>query len=143
MIKRTLFLLSCCFIAAACIAQSKAEQEVKTAVEQLHTAMINADSSGLAKLTSPLLAYVHSGGAVDDKAKFIEKIVSGKSDFVTISISGQFITVSKRTAVVRHVLDATTNDSGKPGAIQLRIMQVWQKQGGQWKLLARQAVKPA
>ena len=134
--------MSCWFTAATCFAQSKAELEVRTAVEKLHTAMINADSSILVRMVSPLLAYVHSGGAVDDKTKFIEKIVSGKSDFVTISIAEQFITVSKKTAIVRHMLDATTNDGGKPGTVHLRIMQVWQKQGGRWELLARQAVKP-
>ncbi|MEK7226911.1 MAG: nuclear transport factor 2 family protein, partial [Bacteroidota bacterium] len=35
----------------------------------------------------------------------------------------------------------TTNDGGKPGEVHLLVMLVWQKQGGKWILLARQAVK--
>lgn len=143
MIKRLLISVVALFIVISCFAQSKSEQQVRLAVDVLHQAMINADSSALAKMTSPLLVYVHSGGAVDYRTTFIEKIVSGKSDFVNISITEQFITISKKTAVVRFVMDATTNDIGKPGTVHLRIMQVWQKKGKQWKLLARQAVKPA
>ena len=44
-------------------------------------------------------------------------------------------------AVVRHILKAKTNDGGKPADVHLRVLLIWQKQGGHWKLLARQAVK--
>ena len=75
------------------------------------------------------------------KKTFVDKIVTGKSDFVSIDLSEQTITVSDKTAIVRHLFKAKTNDGGKPGEVQLRIMLVWQKQKGGWKLLARQAVK--
>lgn len=42
---------------------------------------------------------------------------------------------------MRHILTAKTNDSGKPGDVHLRILLIFQKEGGSWKLLARQAVK--
>jgi hypothetical protein len=34
-----------------------------------------------------------------------------------------------------------TNDNNKPGTVNLGVLLVWQKQKGQWKLLARQAFK--
>jgi ketosteroid isomerase-like protein len=71
----------------------------------------------------------------------VEKIVSGKSDFVSIDLAEQTISISGKVALVRHILHAKTNDGGKPGEVHLRILLVWQKKGGQWKLLARQAVK--
>jgi len=122
-------------------AQSKQEKAVANAVEQLRKAMIDADSVMLDKLTSPQLSYGHSGGALDDKTVFLQKIVSGKSDFVTMEFPGQTISVSKNTAIVRHKLNAVTNDNGKPGEVHLTVLLVWQKLHGQWKLLARQAVK--
>lgn len=122
-------------------AQSKQETAVANTVEQLRKAMVDADSLMLDKLTSPQLSYGHSGGAIDDKTAFVQKIVSGKSDFVTLEFSGQTISVSKNTAIVRHKLNAVTNDSGKPGEVHLAVLLVWQKLDGQWKLLARQAVK--
>jgi hypothetical protein len=122
-------------------AQTKQETAVANAVEQLRKAMVDADSVMLDKLTSAQLSYGHSGGALDDKTVFVQKIVSGKSDFVTMEFPGQTISISKNTAIVRHKLNAVTNDSGKPGEVHLAVLLVWQKLHGQWKLLARQAVK--
>lgn len=131
-------LLLICFAAHA---QTKQEKAVANAVEQLRKAMVDADSVMLDKLVSPKLSYGHSGGALDDKTVFVQKIVSGKSDFVTLEFAGQTISVSKNTAIVRHKLNAVTNDSGKPGEVHLSVLLIWQKLQGEWKLLARQAVK--
>lgn len=122
-------------------AQTKQEKAVTDAVEKLRVAMIDADKIALESLATDELSYGHSGGHIDDKKEFVEKIVSGKSDFVTIDLSEQTISISGKTAIVRHILKAKTNDDGKPGEVHLRILLVWQKQGGKWKLLARQAVK--
>jgi ketosteroid isomerase-like protein len=122
-------------------AQTKKEKAVTDAVESLRKAMIDADKNVLENLTSGNLSYGHSGGAVDDKKTFVEKITSGQSDFVTIELSDQTISISGKTAVVRHALDATTNEKGKPGVVKLKVLLIWQKQKGKWKLLARQAVK--
>lgn len=122
-------------------AQSKNEKALESAIEQLRKAMVDADSSSLSKITSEKLSYGHSSGAVEDKAAFIGKIVSGRSDFETIQLSGTTMTFSGKTAIVRQHLDAVTKDSGKPGEVHLELLLVWKKEKGQWKLLARQAVK--
>ncbi len=122
-------------------AQSKNEKALELAIEQLRKAMVDGDSSSLSKLTSDKLSYGHSSGAVEDKVAFISKIVSGRSDFETIQLSGTTISFSSKTAIVRQHLDAVTKDSGKPGEVHLELLLVWQKEKGQWKLLARQAVK--
>jgi hypothetical protein len=121
--------------------QLKHEKEIADAVESLRNAMINADKPTLEKLTADELSYGHSSGKVETKKDFIENIVSGKSDFVTIELTNQTIQITGNTAVVRHALSATNNDNGKPGTVKLLILLVWQKQKGNWKLLARQAVK--
>jgi hypothetical protein len=123
------------------MAQTKDEKAVAEAAEHLRRAMVDADSTVLSGITLPQLSYGHSGGHVDDKAEFVQKIVSGKSDFVTIDISEQSINIVNRVAVVRHKFHATTNDGGKPGTVDLSILLIWQKQKKDWKLLARQAVK--
>lgn len=122
-------------------AQNKQQTAVANAVEQLRKAMVDADSVMLDKLTSEQLSYGHSSGHLDDRIIFIQKIVSGKSDFVTLEFAEQSILISKNTAIVRHKLNAVTNDNGKPGEVHLSVLLVWQKRHGQWKLLARQAVK--
>lgn len=116
--------------------------KVAAAVEVLRQAMISAEPKSLKNITSPELSYGHSGGKVEDQAAFIDQLVSGRSDFTEISLSDQSITVVGNTATVRHKLSAATNDDGKgPGAVHLSVLLVWVKQNGDWKLLARQAVK--
>lgn len=123
-------------------AQSEVETFVADAVEKLRKAMIDGNKEELENIVSDKLSYGHSGGYVEGKAEFVEKIVSGKSDFVTIELKEQTISISGKTAVVRHKLNATTNDNGKPGEVHLAILLIFQKEHKQWKLLARQAVKP-
>src|SRR5687768_13115938 len=123
------------------VAQSKAEQQLTDAVERLRKAMIDADRQQLDNITSPDLSYGHSSGKIEDKAAFIESLVSGASDFITMDLTNQTIKVLGKTALVRHNLTGTTKDNGVPGNPKLGVLLVWQKQKGDWKLLARQAFK--
>ncbi|ODS66487.1 MAG: DUF4440 domain-containing protein [Acidovorax sp. SCN 65-108] len=129
--------------AAATPAPAASEQAVAAAAERLRLAMIDPTPAALTALVADDLSYGHSGGRVDTKDSFIGDLVAGKSDFVTITITDQIIKVVGNSAIVRHTLTADTNDSGKPGKVQIKILGVWQQQGGQWKLLARQAVRVA
>jgi len=60
---------------------------------------------------------------------------------VTIDLSEQTISISDKVAIVRHTLNAKTNDGGKPGEVHLKVLLIWQKEKSGWKLLARQAIK--
>ncbi len=135
--------LSCFFFcfSSSMKAQNKDSITVAAAVEQLRLAMVSGNQDDLNAIASDQLSYGHSGGHVEGKKEFVEKIVSGKSDFVTIELSEQSIMVVGKTAIVRHSLNATTNDSGKPGTVKLKIMLVFKKEKGKWLMLARQAVK--
>jgi len=121
---------------------ASAAPEVAAAAERLRIAMIDPTGPALGALVADDLSYGHSGGKVDTKTSFIADLLDGKSDFVTIAITDQTVkVVDGNTAIVRHTLTADTNDSGKPGKVALKILGVWQKQGGSWKLLTRQAVR--
>jgi hypothetical protein len=122
-------------------AQAQNTNTVAGIVEELRVAMIDADKTMLERLTSDSLSYGHSSGRIENKKEFIENIVSGKSDFATIDLSEQTISIADDVAVVRHVLTATTNDGGKPGSVKLKVLLIFTNQKGSWKLLARQAVK--
>lgn len=128
-------------LAFAVNAQTKEEKDVAQAVETLKRALISGDEQSLKAITAENLSYGHSSGKIEDKQTFVETLVSGRSDFVSIDLTGQTIQISGNTAIVRHDLSAQTNDSGKPGTVKLGVMLIWQKQHEQWKLLARQAYK--
>jgi len=127
--------------AAPVFAQSKDEQAVTAAVEALRKALVDPDKATLDALVLDELTYGHSNGNLQDKAAFEEALLNKSSDFVTVDLTNQTIKVVGNTAWVRHTLTATTNDGGKPGNAHLSVLLIWIKQKGQWRLLARQAVK--
>ena len=118
------------------------KQKLRAAIEKLRVAMVDPDQATLTGLTSPLLSYGHSGGKVDTQASFIGALMDKSSDFVSITLSDQTISISGNVAVVRHTLAGATNDRGTPGNVTIKVLTIWQKDGGQWRLLARQAVRP-
>jgi len=133
-----------CFLAAGLVlAQTADEKNVAAAVESLRATMVDPDKGKLEALVAPELSYGHSSGKLDDKGSFIESLMTGASDFVSISLQDQTIRIAGTTAIVRHKLVGESADKAKgtTSPINLNVMTVWQKQGGQWKLLARQAVK--
>src|SRR5918993_2111803 len=133
----------CCLMALSVHlkAQTKDEKSVADAVETLRKTMIDPDKATLDKLTSVKLSYGHSSGKVEDKASFVNSLVSGTSDFVSIKLSDQTVIISGNTAVVRHTLEGATNDGGKASNVKLAVLLVWNQKGTSWQLLARQAVK--
>jgi len=115
---------------------------VEASAERLRLVMISGERSSLESLILPELTYGHSGGHIDDSKEFVEKLVTKKSDFLTIDITNQTVQIVGNTAIVRHHFYATTADAGKaPGDVTLDILLVWAKVKNDWKLLARQAVK--
>jgi ketosteroid isomerase-like protein len=122
-------------------AQTADQKAVAAAVETLRKAMVDGDKAALEKITADALSYGHSSGKVEDKAAFVEAMVTGSSDFKTIELADQTIGISENVALVRHKLSGETNNDGQPGTVNLGVLLVWQKQKGQWKLIGRQAFK--
>lgn len=122
------------FISASLFAQ---EADVAKAVETLKEALLDGNRPALEKIAHEHLTYGHSSGLIEDKAAFVEALASGRSDFLSINLSDQVIMVTGNTATVRHKLTGE-NTQGK---ISLSVLLVFIKEKGDWKLLARQAVK--
>ncbi|MET0544024.1 MAG: nuclear transport factor 2 family protein [Variovorax sp.] len=114
---------------------------VAAAAERLRLAMMTPDAAALDALLSDVLSYGHSDGKVEAKSDLVTHLGSGRYDFVDIAITDQSIAVSDTVAIVRHTLEADTNDAGRPGHVKLKVLGIWQQQGADWKMIARQAVR--
>ena len=139
--KKSILLLFLLSIAFGSFAQSKAEQQVADAVLVWRKAMLDADKATLESILAPELSYGHSSGKIEDKAMLVKSISTGESDFITMELTEQSIKMAGKTAIVRHKLAGDINDGGRPGSVKLLVLQIWQKQGPDWKLLARQAAR--
>ena len=103
--------------------------------------MLAADKAKLEELVSDQLSYGHSGGVIETKAQFIEVILSKKTVYKTITLSDPTLAIAGPNAIARHIFSAETESGGKAGSARVGVLQVWQKQDGRWKLLARQAFR--
>ncbi|HPG07082.1 MAG TPA: nuclear transport factor 2 family protein [Saprospiraceae bacterium] len=122
-------------------AQNKTVEE---AVNTLSKLLIDPVEKGLKDITMPQLSYGHSNGAVQNQHEFMAALLDGSSDFVDIKISNQTVIPSGKTTLVRHTMGAQLKSAdGSINSIKLLILTVWQKKGSHWRLLARQAVRPA
>jgi len=122
-------------------AQTPDEKEVAVAVEALRKAILDGDKTRLEKISAEKLSYGHSSGQIENKEEFVAALATGKADFTRIEISDQKILITGNTAIVRHVLKGDFVLGGTTTTLNLSVMLVWQKQGKDWKLLARQAIK--
>jgi len=115
-------------------------------VEALRVAMVAGDEQQLNALTDDHLTYGHSHGMLQNKTEFVKFLVGPKAPgkFNWIKISNQTITVVNSHIVwVRHTFDAQNEEpSGKITKAHIILLQVWMKEKGGWKLVARQACVP-
>jgi hypothetical protein len=114
---------------------------VKDNVEALRMALLNADKAKLEALTADQLSYSHSDGRVEDKAKFINGVMTRKAVVKSIEWPEMTIQIVLPNAIVRHLYVSESELDGKTNNVRIGALQVWQKQGNDWKLLARAGIK--
>lgn len=144
MLKKLFIAASLCSLIGAPLLTHAQDQTgaVSAVVEKLRVQMVTPDRAALSALIADELNYGHSNARVDTKTSFIDDLMSGMSDFLSIELIDQTVRVVGDVAIVRHTLTGGTHDKGKdPGIVNLKVLLIFQKQAGQWKLLARQAVR--
>lgn len=122
-------------------AGTDAAAAVEQAVDALTKALLAADGPALDALVLDGLSYGHSSGLVQDKAAFVETLTSKRSAFPSITLSDRSVSVVGEDAVARHVFTGEVDSGGKTAPVHIGVMQVWHRDGGRWRLLARQAFK--
>ena len=133
------------FLFAASVSLAAADlnpdaRQVMAAMESFKKAMIGRDGATLDKLLSDDLMYVHSAGAVETKAHFMEAIVSGKSITEKLEFTDPVVRVYGNTAIVRGRVDLWHSATN---IVNMDVLHVWVKGPGGWRMVARQATKLA
>ena len=126
---------------APALAETNDAAAVAEAVTALRNAMLAADKAKLESLVSDQLSYGHSAGKIETKKEFVDVVAGKKTTYKSITISDPKVQVTGNNAVARHTYAVEFESDGKPGSAKIGVMQVWVKDGGSWKLLARQAFR--
>ena len=125
------------------LAESTEEAAVDKAVEALRNALMEKDKSRLEQLAADQLSYGHSSGKVQNKAEFVDGVMTSKATIKSLTFPELSIAVVGNAAIARHLYESEMETDGKPTNVRIGALQVWQKQDGNWKLLARQGYKLA
>src|SRR5499426_3018721 len=124
------------------VAESADEAAVAQAVEALRKAIFGQEKAQLEALCAEQLSYGHSDGRVENKAQFIEGVMTRKATVKSLTLSDHTIAIVGTDAIARHTWASESETDGKLTRTKIGVLQVWQKQDGAWKLLARQSVRP-
>jgi ketosteroid isomerase-like protein len=119
------------------LADAADEQAVKKAIEEFKAAYLNKDKAKLEAMSLPQLSYSHSDARLEDKAKFVEGVMGRKATVKSLEYPDMTVQVVGDTAIVRHLWVSQSELEGKVTDTKIGVMQVWKKQDGGWKLLAR------
>ena len=123
-------------------AQSTDDAAVAKAVEGLRKATFGQEKAQLEELCANELSYGHSDARVETKAEFINGVMTRKAMLKSLSWPDLTIAIVGPNAIARHKWVSESEQDGKATSTRISVLQVWQKQGSAWKLLARQAVRP-
>ncbi len=111
---------------------------VAESVDTLRKGVLEADKVKLDRVTSAQLSYGHSGGRVETKEQFIAGMMNRKAVVKSLAFPDLQIAVVGDVAVARHIYLSESELDGKATTTRIGVLEVWQKQDGAWKLLARQ-----
>jgi hypothetical protein len=122
-------------------ARGRDEAAVAQSVETLRKAQLDADGVKLAEVTSDEVSYGHSDGRVETKEQFIHGVMTRKQVVKSLAFPDLKLSLVGSAAIVRHIYLAESELDGKATTTRIGALQVWQKQNGTWKLLARQGFR--
>jgi hypothetical protein len=124
------------------LAEPTDQAAVDQAVEALRKAILDADEAKLRELVADELSYgLWPSGAIQNKSKFIDNIADKKMIYTSVTYSDPSIVIAANDAIVRHRESVEAHSDAKVWSVEFGVLQVWQKQDSQWKLLARQGWK--
>jgi len=126
---------------SAALADASDEAAVKDSVEALRRALLAADKAQLEQLAAAQLSYGHSSGKVQNKAEFVDGVMTRKGVVKSLDFPELTVALAGDAAIARHLYVSESETDGKPNNVRIGVLAVFQKQDGTWKLLARQAYK--
>lgn len=120
-----------------------AEDAVKQAEQQLADAVTRNDFPALERILGDDLIYSHSNGRAETKAQFIGVLKSGEMKYESVQVRDVFVRLYGNTALVTGSPIMKTNYRGQASTADLKVLRVYMKRGGVWKLVAHQSARVA
>jgi hypothetical protein len=122
-------------------AQSEQQNAVLMKMQSLKNALLSKDSVTLSSLLADDVTYAHSTGKIQTKAQLISDVMHGVQDYKSLEPSDMNVRVYDNASVVTLKLKVNVVAGGNDLTMNLFTTLTWIKINGDWKLVAREAVK--
>lgn len=117
----------------------KTEDEIRALEDRREAAMLAADTDTLAELMHDAVTYSHSTGGMDTKQVYIDGVRSGDFNYKALSRDDHTVKVQGDVALSFYHMVADVEIRGNMRHLDNRILSVWVRENGSWKLLAVQS----
>lgn len=140
------FLLVSAAFATHVFAASPADEKILAAVRAADDERLAATTAGdrarLEAIFSDDLHYAHSNTRVDNKASFVDSLVSKKSIYESFEHKERTFVPAAPGIVIQHgkMLARVRNASGV-NLLDLGYLAVWRLENGKWRFLAWQSCR--
>ena len=117
------------------------EAALAQSIEALRQGILQQDKAKLDQVAASQISYGHSDGRTETKEQFINGVMTRKQTQKSLAFPELKVFVVGNNAVARHIYLGESELDGKQNTTRIGALQVWQKQDGGWKLLARQGFR--
>ena len=117
------------------------ESAVTESVEILRKGLLEADKAKREQVAASQISYGHSDGRVETKEQFINGVMTRKQVVKSLAFPELKVAVVGDAGIARHIYLSDSELDGKQTTTRIGALQVWQKQNGSWRLLARQGFR--
>lgn len=125
-------------------AETAAGAAVRRADAARCAAMMRGDGPALAALLSDDLRFVHSDGRSEGKADYVKNLMAGDTEYQAVKTTGVEVLEAGPGVVVLIGAQEMRKRLGATWAeIKLRYLAVWRDEGGAWRMVAWQSMRPA
>jgi len=142
--RRALLKMACAsgLIAVGAPVEAADDGTLVQSIEALRKAMLVKDKEQFELLCADALTYGHSSGKTESKAEFITGATSSKWHWKSLEFVQPSTRIVGDAGIVRSIMTGAYEiEGGTVKSISDGVLMVWQRQGNQWRLIARQAYK--
>ena len=121
--------------------EASRENALRAAELARFDASVKADTTALDKLLDADLAYTHSNGDLETKARYISALTDGTRDYVAIEPAIEKLRVSGNIGLIHGRAHVTVASNGKPGTFDISYDDAWLWKDGRWQLTSWRSTK--
>lgn len=110
-----------------------AVEEILALEQQRSSAITSKNREVLERLLCPEYVYIHCSGRIDTRDSYIDRILTGKSNYYSLAFSDVKVRVLGQCAIVWGDVIMDLRAPSRPRVLDLRFTNVWQRSAGGWR----------